>query len=106
MASRQMSSPAQYIRELLERTKSFRISSMLSREQIVDELNRRTGQKTLSLATYKKWELRTPIPHAYIIPFCEVVGADPYFLLTGKPFKLGKIPASLSSPGESKRNAA
>lgn len=101
-----MSSPAQYIKGLLERTKSFRVSSMLSREQLVTELNRRAGNSALSVPTYKKWEIRTPIPHAYIIPFCEVVGADPYFLLTGKPFKLGKIAPSMSSPASARENAA
>lgn len=106
MGTRQMSSPAQYIKGLLERTKSFRISSMLSRDQLVAELNKRVGNDALSVPTYKKWELRTPIPHAYIIPFCEVVGADPYFLLTGKPFKLGKIAPSMSNPGTAKQNAA
>ena len=105
MAARLMSTPAQYKKDFLKRTEACRISSALSREQVTEELARRTGQK-LKVATYKKWELRTPIPHAYLIPFCEVVGADPYFLLTGKPFKLGKIPSPFSDPGDSKRNAA
>jgi hypothetical protein len=103
MASRLMSTPAQYKKEILKRTESCRIASTLSREEVIDQLHRRTGHK-LKFETYKKWETRTPIPHAFIIPFCDVVGADPYFLLTGKPFKLGKLPAS--NPGESTRNAA
>lgn len=106
MGTRQMSSPAQYVKGLLERTKSFRISSMLSREQLVVELNKRVGNNLLSLPTYKKWEIRSPIPHAYIIPFCEVTGADPYFLLTGKPFKLGKVAPPMSSPASARENAA
>ena len=103
MASRLMSTPSQYKKEILKRTESCRIASTLSREDVTAELGRRTGHK-LKFATYKKWETRTPIPHAFIIPFCEVVGADPYFLLTGKPFKLGKLPNSISE--EATRNAA
>lgn len=101
MAARQMSTPAQYKKEILKRTESCRIASTLSREEVIEQLARRTGQR-LKFETYKKWETRTPIPHAFIIPFCEVVGADPYFLLTGKPFKLGKLPASAAET----RNAA
>lgn len=105
MASRLMSTPAQYKKEILKRTESCRIASTLTREEVTEQLIRRTGHK-LKFETYKKWETRTPIPHAFIIPFCEVVGADPYFLLTGKPFKLGKIPAPMSNLGESTRSAA
>lgn len=102
MAARIMSTPAQYKKDILKRTESCRIASTLSREDVIEALHRRTGQK-LKLETYKKWETRTPIPHAFIIPFCEVVGADPYFLLTGKPFKLGRLPAVSSAET---RNAA
>ena len=106
MAARLMSTPAQYKKEILKRTESCRIASTLSRDEVIDALNKRTGHK-LKFETYKKWETRTPIPHAFIIPFCEVVGADPYFLLTGKPFKLGKVPAPMmSNSGLSTRNAA
>lgn len=105
MAPRQMSSPAQYRKELIKRTEACRIASQLEREDVVRELERRTNSK-LKQETYKKWELRTPIPHFYIMAFCEIVGADPWFLLTGKPFRLGKIPPPLSSSAESKRNAA
>jgi hypothetical protein len=94
MAIRVMSSPAQYRKELIKRTEALRIASEMSREDVVRLLFEYTGQK-LKLETYKKWELRTPIPHNFLIPFCEIVGADPWFLLTGKPFKLGKSPAPL-----------
>ena len=92
MAARLMSTPAQYKRELIKRTEALRIASEMTREEVVRQLSAHTGQK-LKLETYKKWELRTPIPHSFLIPFCEIVGADPWFLLTGKPFKLGKLPA-------------
>jgi hypothetical protein len=104
MTNRQMSSPAQYRKDLIKRTEACRIASELSREEVVFALAEKTGQK-LKAETYKKWELRTPIPHFFLIPFCEIVGADPWFLLTGKPFKLGKIPSLFSSVGELKRGA-
>lgn len=89
MSGRKISSPAQYKKDLLERTKSARIMSTLTREQVVAMICERTNYK-LKILTYKKWETRTPIPHFFIIPFCEVVGADPYQLLTGSPFKIGR----------------
>lgn len=106
MTTRQMSSPAQYRKDLIKRTEACRIASQLSREEISQMLSTRTGQ-SLRVETYKKWELRTPIPHFFLIPFCEITEADPYFLLTGKPFKLGKVTTLRSSPGDtSKRNVA
>lgn len=94
MVSRQMSSPAQYRKDLIKRTEACRIASGLTREELVRELSRYTGQR-LNVGTYKKWELRTPIPHFFLIPFCEIVEADPWFLLTGRPFKLGKSPTPM-----------
>jgi hypothetical protein len=105
MAGRQMSSPAQYRKDLIKRTEALRLAAGKSREDIARELTAHTGQK-LKVETYKKWELRTPIPHFFLIPFCEIVGGDPWLLLTGKPFKLGKMYPQMSSPGELKRNVA
>lgn len=73
--------------------------SGLSREQIIAELTLRTGHK-LSLETYKKWETRTPIPHMWIIPFCDVTQTDPYMLLTGVPFRIGRTGDSIPRPIE------
>jgi hypothetical protein len=86
---RRPSTPKQYREELLRRTESARLVAGLSREQVVEELSRLSGTK-VKLATYKKWETRTPLPHHLIIPFCDITGADPYMLLTGQPFRLGR----------------
>lgn len=67
----------------------------MSREDVIAALEERTGLR-IKLATYKKWETRTLLPHHLIIPFCEVTGADPYMILTGVPFRLGR-PSSQSS---------
>lgn len=89
MAGRRPSAPSQYQHEILLRTKSARIVSGLTREQVCEELTARTGHK-VNLATYKKWETRTPIPHFFIIPFCDTTRSDPYMLLTGIPFQIGR----------------
>jgi len=60
-----------------------------TREQVIEEMAQIAGVK-IKLDTYKKWETRTPLPHHLIIAFCEVTGADPYLLLTGTPFRLGR----------------
>lgn len=73
----------------MERTKAARLTSGLSREQVIEQLSDRTSQK-IDLQRYKKWETRSPIPHQFIIPFCEITGSDPWMLLTGTPFRLGK----------------
>jgi hypothetical protein len=102
---KRQTSPAQYIKDLLERTKACRIASTLSRDDVVQQLSDRTGQK-VKMEAYKKWETRTPIPHFYLIAFCEIVGADPWFLLTGKPFKLGKHQSSGLTGKDPNRSAA
>lgn len=99
------SSPARYIRELLERTKAARLTSGLTREQVIEQLSDRTSQK-VDLQRYKKWETRSPIPHQFIIPFCEITGADPWMLLTGIPFRLGKSLHVSEIHSSQKRNVA
>lgn len=105
MPGRKVSSPAQYKKDLLERTRSARVMSTLSREAVVEQLCLRTGYK-LKILTYKKWETRTPIPHYFLIPFCEVTGADPYMLLTGVPFRLGKVTTQQTQQSNQKIHAA
>jgi hypothetical protein len=102
---RRPSSPAKYIRDLLERTKSARVVSGLTREEVIERLSAQTNQK-VDLARYKKWETRTPIPHQFIIPFCEIVSADPWMLLTGSPFRLGKNLQMSETQTLGKRSAA
>lgn len=79
--------------------------SSLTREEVIALLSTRTGHK-VELQTYKKWETRTPIPHMFIMPFCEIVGADPWMLLTGSPFRLGKTMPLSDTQHSGKRNAA
>jgi hypothetical protein len=96
---RRPSSPKQFKDELLKRTQSARVMSGMDRDGVVEALVRRTGQK-LTVETYKKWETRTPIPHMWIIPFCDIVHTDPYMLLTGVPFRIGRSGEEIARPLE------
>lgn len=100
---RKPSTPKQYREEFLRRTESARLVSGLSREELVERLAEASGSR-IKLDTYKRWETRTLMPHHLIIPFCDITGADPYMLLTGQPFKLGRTPAN--RPPTPAKNAA
>lgn len=80
---RRPSTPAQYRKAFIDRTRSLRIASGLSPQKVADLLG-------VKLDTYGKWEKRALLPHHLIIPFCEATQADPWVLLTGTPFSLGR----------------
>ncbi len=86
-ARRRPSTPKQYRDAFIERVKSARIMSTKSKQAIADELK-------VPLDTYRTWEKRTLLPHHMIIPFCEATGTDPWMILTGHPFELGRYIAS------------
>jgi len=88
---RKPSSSTQIRDGILARTRAARLMSGLSQQEVIDQLHKRTGHR-VKLATYKKWETRTPIPHHLVIAFCETTGSDPWLLLTGSPFRLGRTP--------------
>lgn len=88
-AKRRPSTPKQYREDFIARIEAARLVSGMEREQVVEALCKRTGL-AIKLDTYKKWESRALLPHHLIIPFCEVTGADPYMILTGVPFRLGR----------------
>lgn len=77
--------------------------SGLTREEVIEQLEDLTGIR-IKLATYKKWETRTPLPHHLIIPFCQITGSEPYMLLTGVPFRLGQ-PRIPRNSGDNKHAA-
>lgn len=86
---RRASTPKQYRDDLKRRTREARERAGIKREELIDLLSARAGVK-VNLEAYKKWETRNPIPHNMIIPFCEITGTDPYELLTGEPFRIGR----------------
>lgn len=85
---RKPTSPAQFRKDFISRVKAARIMSDKSHQEVADALG-------VTKNTYNTWELRSLLPHQHIIPFCEFVGADPYFLLTGHPFQLGRAVTTL-----------
>lgn len=80
---RRPSTPAEYRKKFIERLRAFRITSGKTPAEIAGILG-------VSKDTYLRWESRTYIPHHLIIPFCEATRADPYTLMTGQPFHLGR----------------
>lgn len=81
---RKISTPSAFRREFAARVKSARIMSTKTQPQIADELG-------VKLNTYQTWEGRSLMPHQHIIAFCYATQTDPYFLLTGIPFQLGRV---------------
>ncbi len=88
---RKPSTPSAYRREFIARTRAARAMSGKSQQQIADALG-------VKLNTYQTREMRYLLPHHQIIPFCEATGVDHFFLLTGRPFTLGRIPGPQLRP--------
>lgn len=91
---RRPSSPTHFKDALLHRTKQARLDAHLSQEEVCARLSAAVGRE-IRPDTYRKWELPVAkggalIPHDLIIPFSDITGMDPYELLTGQPFKLGR----------------
>lgn len=84
VGARKPSTPSAYRKQFIDRLRSLRVASGLTPEEIADRLGVR-------MDTYQRWEKRTLIPHHLIIPFCDATHADPYLLLTGSPFQLGRV---------------
>lgn len=96
---RRPSTPARYREGVLERTRNAREDARLSLEDIAERLTRASG-RPVAADTYRKWESSALLPHDLIIPFCDITGADPYELLTGVPFSLGRrVESKLRSVG-------
>lgn len=53
-------------------------------------LTERVGRE-IAPDTYRKWESDSGMPHDVIIPFSYIVDCDAYELLSGEPFRIGKV---------------
>lgn len=62
----------------------------MSQAQIAHELSELVG-RPISADTYRKWETQSAIPHDVVIPFCYLTRFDAYELLSGEPYRLGKV---------------
>lgn len=80
---RKASTPAEYRDAFIARLRDMREQAELEPEDVAKELR-------VKRDTYLRWETRGLMPHQFIIPFCTFVGSDPYLLLTGEPFAIGK----------------
>lgn len=80
---RRPSTPAQYRAAFIKRTRALRVASGRQPAEVAEALG-------VKLDTYGKWEPRTLLPHHLLMPFCEATGSDPWVLLTGRPFSLGR----------------
>lgn len=80
---RRPSTPKQYRDAFIKRTRALRIASGKPPAEVAEALG-------VKLDTYGKWETRTLLPHQLLMPFCEATGSDPWVLLTGRPFSLGR----------------
>ena len=88
---RRASTPTTYRDEFIARVKAARIESGKTPKQIALEIG-------VSLTAYQSYETRYYLPHHKIIPFCMATGVDHYYLLTGVPFSLGRIPPTRPRP--------
>ena len=90
--NRKESTPAAWRKAFIRRVKECRerADPPLSREELVERLQRKIGPE-VNLERYKRYETRALLPHHWIIPFCEVTGADPWGLLSGRPFDLSRL---------------
>jgi len=87
---RRHGTPADVREAIIARTKAARESIHLSHAQIAAELSELTGRVILA-DSYRKWESESLIPHDLIVPFCNITRTDVYELLTGEPFRLGRV---------------
>ncbi len=87
---RRPSTPSEYWAGLFARVKAARESSGLSQAQIARLLTDRVGRE-IAPDTYRKWEGESGMPHDVIVPFSYITGTDVYELLSGEPYRIGKV---------------
>jgi transcriptional regulator with XRE-family HTH domain len=69
--------PAEYLKALLRRTQGLRERRNYTQAQMASFLG-------ISVAVYKKYETRSPLPHRLINKFCLLADTDETYFLTGK----------------------
>lgn len=77
MQSRAPMTPAEFEAMLIDRTKALRESRGMTSADMATALD-------IPVDRYRKYESRTPIPHAMIERFALIVGVSPEFVLTGR----------------------
>lgn len=67
----------QFLADFLARTQRLREERGFTQQDMAEALE-------VPLATYAKWERRSPIRHAYVFRFCGIVGCEIHYLFTGR----------------------
>ena len=70
--------------------KAARVDSGLSQAKIAHMLTERVGRE-IAPDTYRKWEGESAMPHDVLVPFAYITGVDAYELLSGEPYRIGKV---------------
>lgn len=96
---RRPSTPSEYWAGLFARVKAAREAAGLSQAQVAKMLTARVGRE-IAADTYRKWESDSGMPHDVIVPFSQITNADVYELLSGEPFRIGKV---IPFPGQNRR---
>jgi hypothetical protein len=99
--SRRSTTPKEFRDGVIRRTREAREAAHMDRKDVADALE-------ITVENYKKFETRSAIALHLLIPFCRLTGADPYELLTGEPFRIGREakPKSVPAPFLSRRKVA
>lgn len=87
---RRPSTPTEYWDDLFVRIKSAREHANLSQAQVARLLTDRLGRE-IATDTYRKWEGENGMPHDVLVPFAYITGIDLYELLSGEPYRIGKV---------------
>lgn len=77
MISRTLLTPAEFEAMLIDRTKALREHRGMTSAEMATALD-------VPVDRYRKYESRTPLPHAMIERFAIIVGVSPEFVLTGR----------------------
>ena len=90
MGTSRRTTSTDFLANVLNRTIEARKCIAETQGRFVEIFNSRYPDLGLDIAKYKKYEKRTPIRHDFLIPFCDLTGKDPYWLLTGEHFRIGR----------------
>jgi hypothetical protein len=90
---RRISTPAEYKRSFVARTRQMRERKYEQQKEIAKDLSHAVGRH-IDPDTYRKYEKDAMLPHDLIMPFCELCECDPWELMTGSRFDLGTYMAA------------
>ena len=75
---KEMEARSKFNERIVTRTRQIREDSPYSREELADLIG-------CSYSAMQRYEDRTPLPHYFLVKFCEVTGMDVRYVLTGRP---------------------